>query len=262
MKLITLNIWGGRVHDALAEFFTKHQDVDIFCFQEVFRLLDSGVVPESIARFAGYEPDTDLFCTLKRYLSSHKGHFCQTFKETYGVAIFLKPHIQIIRQGEVFVAKGDWDNGKGWDDSDHDRKIQWMECSSQGTQLTVKDKKFSIINTHLTHRPEGKIDSPKRIQQSKTISEFIKNTTGPKIMAGDFNLLPDTQSIKMIEDAGMRNLVKDYKVSSTRTKLYRKFVNGPKFADYIFSSSDIQINDFRVLPDIVSDHAPLFIDFW
>jgi endonuclease/exonuclease/phosphatase family metal-dependent hydrolase len=34
-----------------------------------------------------------------------------------------------------------------------------------------------------------------------------------------------------------------------------------KFADYMFVSKGIAVRDFQVLPDEVSDHAPLFLDF-
>ena len=36
MKIITLNLWGGKIYDKLIEFLKSKQDVDIFCFQEVF----------------------------------------------------------------------------------------------------------------------------------------------------------------------------------------------------------------------------------
>ena len=35
MKLITLNLWGGRVTHKLGDFF-KSNSADIWCFQEVF----------------------------------------------------------------------------------------------------------------------------------------------------------------------------------------------------------------------------------
>lgn len=152
------------------------------------------------------------------------------------------------------MAEGDWDKNKGWADTDHDRKAQWLE-------LKVQNKIFYIINTHLTHLPEGKNDSEKRIRQSERLSELLHTFSSPKILAGDFNLLPETKSIRMIEKANMRNLVTEYKVPSTRTELYRKFIGGPKFADYIFSSPEVQVKDFRVLPDVVSDHSPLLVDF-
>ncbi len=37
MKIITLNIWGGKVFEPLMNFFKEHaEDTDIFCLQEVF----------------------------------------------------------------------------------------------------------------------------------------------------------------------------------------------------------------------------------
>lgn len=37
MKLLTLNAWGGKMHEPLLEFIGKMAgDVDIFCLQETF----------------------------------------------------------------------------------------------------------------------------------------------------------------------------------------------------------------------------------
>jgi endonuclease/exonuclease/phosphatase family metal-dependent hydrolase len=77
-------------------------------------------------------------------------------------------------------------------------------------------------------------------------------------LCGDFNLPPNTKSLAMFEEFGLRNLISEYKINSTRTSFYTK---EEKFADYIFVSNGIKVNDFSVLPDEVSDHAPLFIDF-
>ncbi len=79
----------------------------------------------------------------------------------------------------------------------------------------------------------------------------------PKILCGDFNLKPDTESMKILEK-DMDNLIKIYKITSTRTSLYPK---EEKFADYILTSKEIVLNKFEVLPDEVSDHAPLLLDF-
>jgi len=34
-----------------------------------------------------------------------------------------------------------------------------------------------------------------------------------------------------------------------------------KFADYVLTSPNIQVIDFQVLPDAVSDHSPLQVEF-
>lgn len=59
---------------------------------------------------------------------------------------------------------------------------------------------------------------------------------------------------KLFEDAGMRNLIKEYGVTSTRTSHYTK---DEKFADYAFITQGIKVKDFKVLPDEFSDHTPL-----
>lgn len=54
-----------------------------------------------------------------------------------------------------------------------------------------------------------------------------------------------------------RKLIKEYGITSTRTSLYTK---PNKFADYVFVSRGIKIIDFKILPDEVSDHTPLFLE--
>ncbi len=254
MKLITLNIWGGRVSSALEPFFKKNSDADIFCFQEVFN--NAPKIIEHSLMFDKYEHNPNLFETLSGYLSQYHGKFCQTLKDTYGIATFLKSkqNLEILHSGETLVAVGDWDSNDDIETKDHHRKIQWME-------LKINNKRLLVVNAHLTHRPQGKRDSEKRIRQSEIIINLLEMFDCPKILAGDFNLMPDTESIQKFEKAGMRNLIKDNKITSTRTELYRRFKTGPKFADYIFVSHNVHVNEFKVLPDIVSDHSPLYLDF-
>ncbi|MEN9647453.1 MAG: hypothetical protein RLY57_257 [Candidatus Parcubacteria bacterium] len=247
MKLVTLNTWCGRVRDKYKDFFDVYPHIDIWCFQEVFNNADTYIDPV----IDHSDADKKLLGTLQSYLKDFNVEFCQVLSNFYGIASFVNKNIEIIDRGEVLVAKGDWWNLTDTHNRDHHRKLQWME-------LKINEKKVLIAHVHLTHRPEGKSDNKKRLQQSRIIAEFLNMFDCPKILCGDFNLLPDTESIKIIEDAGMRNLVTEYKIPSTRTELYKKPL---QFADYIFVSPEIQVNDFKVLPEVVSDHAPLYIDF-
>lgn len=81
---------------------------------------------------------------------------------------------------------------------------------------------------------------------------------GPKILMGDFNLDPHTQSYAIIKDAGFECMVERYGISDTRTPLYEKTYS--RFADYALVTPDVRVRDFRVLPDVVSDHAALFLE--
>ena len=115
-----------------------------------------------------------------------------------------------------------------------------------------------IINFHGLWNGRGKSDSEDRLLSSDNIVNFIKQQKAPIVFTGDFNLTPETESIKKFENIGLVNLIKTYDIKSTRTKYY---VNTEPFADYTFVSPEIVVNKFSVLSDEVSDHAPLFLDF-
>jgi len=59
-------------------------------------------------------------------------------------------------------------------------------------------------------------------------------------------------------ETSMRNLVKEYKVATTRSHFYAK---EHKFADYILVSSEIDVKKFEVIQEVVSDHLPLILEF-
>lgn len=247
MKLITLNTWGGKMSNKFGSFFNKYSDTDIWFFQEVYnsnKEEDYTIVP-------GYNTDFSFYNTLKRHLNSHKSHFCQVLKDFYGISAFFRPNIEVVEKGEILVARGNWENMRGSSEQDHHRKLQWFE-------ILINRKKVLLMNVHLTHRPEGKLDSDKRLYQSDMIVNFMKMFDCPKILVGDFNLLPDTESIKKIEVTGMRNLIKEYGITSTRTDIYKKSI---KFADYVFISPEVKVKNIKVLPDVISDHSPIFLEF-
>lgn len=136
--------------------------------------------------------------------------------------------------------------------ANHSRKALCVDVVCGGETI-------SILNVHGLWNGKGKTDTPERIEQSRRIRNFMDSVKGRQIICGDFNLLPETESLSILEE-GMRNLVKEYNVASTRTSLYTRAETSGKFADYIFVSPDITILDFTVLPDEVSDHSPLYLE--
>ena len=131
------------------------------------------------------------------------------------------------------------------------RNLQYISFVSRGNN-------FLICNFHGLWNGINKLDSEDRIKQSENIIKFLNDRSEfSKVLCGDFNLLPDTKSIRMFEEAGLRNLIREFGVTSTRTSFYTKLV---KFAGYVFISNEVRLKDFKVLPDEVSDHSPLLIE--
>jgi endonuclease/exonuclease/phosphatase family metal-dependent hydrolase len=249
MKLITLNAWGGRVWPGLKNFIeSRKNEIDIFCFQEIYKQNQNS---QAFVQVSGREVKHDLFEQIRNSLENHNYEFCDVLEERYGIATYINKKIEVLEKGDILIAKGNWEESNDVENRDHDRKLQWFD-------LLVKGSRLRIMNTHFTHRPEGKSDSEKRLNQSKIVVDLIESFDGPQIIVGDFNLLPNTQSMQMLEDIGLKNLIKEYNIISTRTELYKKTL---KFADYIFCSPEIIVRDFKVLADVVSDHNPLYLEF-
>lgn len=241
MKLITLNIWGGHVQEPLLDFINTHQEVDIFCLQEVYHNALEKISDEN------REVCLNIFSKIQALLPYHEGFFKPVVNGVYGLSIFASKKIDILSEGEIQIHNNPNYNGIG---PAHSRNLQWLECR-------IQQKTYTIFNVHALWNGQGKKDSPERIAQSEKIKNFIDGINTPKILCGDFNLRPDTRSIEIIEK-NMRNLVKLHNIESTRTRYYPK---EEKFADYIFTSEDIVVKTFEVLKHEVSDHAPLFLDF-
>jgi endonuclease/exonuclease/phosphatase family metal-dependent hydrolase len=241
MTLITLNIWGGIIRIPLLKFIHHHKEIDIFCLQEVYHKAPSKISPDK------EQISLNIFSDLQKLLPNHYAIFKPAVENVYGIAMLVKKNIDILSEGEINIHQKKHHPGIG---ENHSRNLQWIECQSHGTT-------YSIINVHGLWNGMGKKDTPDRIDQSQRIREFMNTINTPKILCGDFNLRPDTQSMHILEE-GMHNLITENNIRSTRTRFYKK---NEKFADYILTSPEIKVNRFAVLHDEVSDHAPLFLDF-
>ncbi len=250
MKLISLNTWGGQAgKEGLIDFFRKHKDVDFFCLQEIWHGGEE-IAGKEIRGHSLVNVQPTLLKDISEVLPEHNVYFKPHFRDFCGLAIWVKKEFLVLEEGEIFVYQE-----RGYESSqelgDHSRNLQY---------LTVEkgDKSLTIINFHGLWNNQGKDDSSDRLVQSNNIYEFIKGIPHPYVLTGDFNLLPETESLKKLESLGLRNLIKEFGITSTRTSFYQKPI---KFADYTLTHPDIQINDFKVLPDEVSDHAALYLNF-
>lgn len=266
MTLQTLNIWAGRVYEALLEHVkAQARSVDIFCFQEVYNsqelIYTRGEVWDGgLGLSQAHRSRANIYQELERTLPEFHAiyHAAQSYTDhlghtedhlEYGLATFTKHSVPVQEVGEVFVHRTR-DSIEGNDFSTLPRNIQYL-------RLPYHRKLLTIVNFHGLWNGQGKGDAPARLVQSKKLREFMESCPGPVIVCGDFNLLPDTESFQIIAD-GMRNLVDEYHVHSTRSNFYQKPV---KLADYILVSPEIEVRDFRVLGVEVSDHLPLVLEF-
>ena len=247
--------------DALMDFLKQTgSETDFFCFQEV---TDS---PQALETSNGGR--TNMFSEIAIVLSGFRGYYAPAcsgfddgkavdFKLSHGQAIFARENVAIDSTGEVFLY-GDKNmtprNEPDWN----------SPAILQFVRLHVNDQRYTVAHAHGMAYPGSKRDTPDRLMQSRRLVSFLAGEQGRKIVGGDFNLLPDTESIGMITAAGMQNLIKESKITSTRNEFaYGLYPEAGRqyFADYAFVSPDVRVIDFHVPYLLVSDHLPLMLEF-
>jgi endonuclease/exonuclease/phosphatase family metal-dependent hydrolase len=253
MKLLTLNTWGGKMHAPLMKFVEKmSKDVDIFCFQEVFSTTTD-------LEFGSSGEKMNLYQDISKILTSHRSHLSPKSKGydykgyigkdvDFGNAIFIKKDIPVLSHEELFDLISD--AGTDW----REKAIAKAQCVT----IEIGRKPLTICNFHgMWIKGTHKKDTPERLSQSWHLREALDKISGEKIICGDFNLLPDGESIKILE-RDMRNLIREYGITSTRSSLYA--TSPVMYADYALTTPGIKVNDFKILSDEVSDHLALLLD--
>lgn len=257
ISLVSLNTWGGQLFGPLIDFFrSQAAKVDVFCLQEILSSSATRTLPVSGAR-------ANLFSELARILPEFTAFYRPAPREAryfqddllptgvqVGQAIFIRNSIQVIEVGGFHTYAGSFPHGM-FLSGRLTGQCQWIRIrNSVGPTL--------ICNMHgLWQRDTNKADTPARIQQSEIIRRFLLNQADRVIMCGDFNLDLGTVSLASIAE-GFRNLVEEYGITSTRTHYYQKHI---RHADYCFVSPGITVEEFAVLPDIISDHFSLMLHY-
>jgi len=253
MRLISLNIWGGTIFDDIIGFIKKESDhTDIFCLQEVFssQLSESELgerrynifqeIKKQLPYFVGYFSPMQDGYDYKNRISNHI---------SFGLATFVRKEIKV-KSFEDFFIFGERNNMEGTNEKTLPYNAQCIKLFGD------KEKKLIVCNIHgISLWP--KTDTPERLRQSEIIIDFLKNKNAAKILCGDFNLFPETKSLKILEN-GMKNLITEFNIKDTRGTVHKL---DKHISDYVITSPDITVQKFY-LPDIaVSDHLPLVLDF-
>ena len=242
IKVLTLNIWRGEVFENALEFLKK-EDPDIIFLQEVYDGKESNLPPTH-----------RLFSVLKESFPDYSGVFgaayCDITKHgnvECGNAILTK--LKIISTQNIFF-------DRPYRTFDEQAQTSFQD-NPQTLLLARLEVQGIIINASCVHGIwdlHGR-DTKRRLSMIDTIIDRVRNEQNV-ILAGDFNLNPDTVAAQKIE----KHLTSVFG-TTLKTTFNMKHKKSPGFAtsavDMIFVSPNIRIIN-KKCPDVdVSDHLPL-----
>jgi endonuclease/exonuclease/phosphatase family metal-dependent hydrolase len=262
LRILSLNLWGGQALAPLLAYIQERApETDLFCLQETVNCA------ELIPLECGFR--TTLYQELADLLPEFDGAFDpivtwdqpvdadrsdgRTVPIPFGLATFARRSLPILdRRGAVIVEHRD--------NLDAVPGLHPITRRLQCTEIRVPGGSLLVGNYHGIARPGTKLDTEDRLEQSREVRRIADAHAGPVVLIGDFNLLPETESVRLLA-AGLRNLVIERAIPSTRSRLnpYHGTPQEQPHADYAFVSPALPVADFRV-PDVcVSDHLPMVL---
>ncbi len=264
MKIMCLNGWGGKLHEELVSYVAKSAP-DVLCLQEVVHS------PASERDWLTYRDGdhilpqrANFFRDVARALPDHTATFCpaaqgvlwdedQSIPSQWGLATFVHKSIPIIGQVQGFVHKSY--SPVGYGDHPRSRSAHCIRVYDYNS-----DRSISVTHMHGLRDLNGKMDTPERAEQAQRLLELSRQVSEPndlRIVCGDFNVEPNSETLQLLEQAGLSELVTGRGFTSTRNTQYKK---RGKFADYMLISDAGAVQEFDVVYDPeVSDHCPLVL---
>lgn len=240
MKILQLNAWGGRLDYALTDYIEKEAP-DVICLQEAISL-DGG--------------KAGLFTTIEEIKKAARMDYIfmsPTFSfnmmnrvADFGNCVISK--YPILTQKTVFT-NGEYKRGLDWGVDDLNmRNFQHVVVNVLGIEV-------NIVNHHGYVVPEHKNGNELTLKQCIQIASYVEQLNGPVVVAGDFNLVPESPSLEKL-NSKLCNLTLENGIKTTRTSLTKK----TEPCDYIFTSRGVEVKSFYNDETVVSDHQPLIAE--
>ena len=265
MRIMCLNGWGGTLHDEILPYLAT-QAPDVLCLQEVVHS------PASEKDWLTYRDNdhvlpqrANFFRDVCAALPDHVATFCpaaqgelwddaEAIPSQWGLASFVHKSHPIIGQVQGFVHKTYSPNGYGA--HPRSRSAHAVRMYDHTAQRPV-----TVTQMHGLRDLAGKMDTTERHAQALRLLAFSDAVSEPhdlRIICGDFNVEADSQTLRILADAGFHELVTGRGFPGTRNGQYKK---PGRFADYMLINDPGAVRGFDVIysPE-VSDHCPLVLD--
>jgi len=264
MKIVSLNGWGGKLHEPLTQYL-RSEVPDVLCLQEV--VSSPGSVKDWLIYRDGetvLPQRANFFRDIAAALPDHTAVFCPAAQgvlwdeenavpSQWGLATFVHKSLAITGQVQGFVHKAFSAHGYG----EHPRS---RNAHAVRLYDYENDRPVSIAHTHGLRDLNGKGDTTERRQQAHRLVDLVSLVATPGdalVVCGDFNVEPKSETFDILGTLGLTDLVTTRGFESTRTSHYRK---PGRFADYMLVNAHVEVLDFSVVTDPeVSDHCPLVL---
>ena len=242
MKLLQLNIWEGKLLKEVLAFIDKVRP-DILCLQEVFSCQGDIRLPDLM--FNSLE-------LIQKQTGFAHSFFSPTFTAEYagvpasfGIAILSRYPLN--NKESTFVHGSYSPNGIA---APNTRVLQ--HC-----QVLVDGKSLSLVNHH-GYWESTQFGSEVTTEKMRLVKETTQSLPTPIMFAGDLNVVNESPAMRVF-DGFLTDLTAKHNIATTLSQLGKVSFNIA--CDHILVSDDVQVKNFSVSEDLISDHKALILEF-
>jgi len=258
MKLLNLNIGIKLDNHFDVVRLIEEENPDIVTIQEGMRKIDSSVIPQyDSVSFIQENTDYPYHFFGPLWFASHhekNGVISKEFGGKTEQGNYVLSRYPFSLSENIFYYK----NYHEFTDTTHFRTDDHPRAFTKNI-IEVEGHQLLLINVHGIWT-EDKLGDERVMVQIKRLIREVEKEGLPVIIVGDFNLLP-TSSFISIMNEHFKNLISSFSVSSTRPFFDDGLDHGGIVCDYVFVSDKIEVTSFQVLPLTISDHYPLLLEF-
>ncbi|OPC84655.1 endonuclease [Embleya scabrispora] len=264
MRIISINAWGGARYGVLGPWLETCR-ADVLCVQEVTHTPGLGGWTRYDDAERSLPQRADLLADIRARLPRHHGlHVAgdsgpvhdedrRRHRQDFGVATFVHDGSALIGVRSAFLHGDYTEHRDEWPAGDRPRAALAVRLFDRAARRHV-----TVVNVHGLRDPQGKGDTEARRAQAHRLARLVTDTRRPAdltVVAGDFNVLPDSETHRILADLGLTDLVGR---SDTRTSHYAKAC---RHASYLLVSDPDAVTRFEVqtTPE-VSDHRALLLE--
>lgn len=236
MKILQLNVWMGKVEGNL-ERFLQDNSFDIICMQEV---MHSDTCKEHLSRLC---VDTSRLVKASGmpYMFFSPNWRSKLADGNFELGNLILSRIPFTETTSEFV------NGKFIDNM--------VLTNTVGNNLNIQIAKLenglTVVNHHGFWRPSP-IGDKGTVKAFKKAASIVKKVKGPLVMCGDLNVIHDSPAMRSFDF--LTDLTYENHIDNTLSGI--KY-NGKVACDHILVNDKISVSDFKIRPEIISDHLAL-----
>lgn len=240
MKILQLNVWTGRIKGALLEFFQRN-DFDVICLQE--------------AVWAGENERLQNFFVTIGQIKEASGLKNEMRSSNWKMNIFSDG--DIMRQGNVILSREEIVTERTevvYGEDALANSVEDFYNHAYTLQIAKLRSGLNIVNHHGYWQPTP-VGNETTTEVMKRVGEIVKELDGPVVMCGDLNVIHEAPAMRELDF--LRDLTHENGIKNTLSGL--KF-SGEVACDHILVNDAVEVMDFKVLDDLVSDHKALAVE--